>query len=237
MGGWAGGTRAGRPAVVSHAPLCGARAALPSAAPMGCGGARRGTVGRGRGGKFTLKLLQPRTTDTMFLPMSCTSPFTVAMTKTPALLLSPLPPFLQAAGGGQAGARSAVTPARPGARSRWAKTPLTACRLQPHPGHACMCSCALCRPPALPVHAAGAQQLPGDTPGLLLLDEREQVADRLLHDAGRLDDLRRAGTERGGSSAETCRQAGTERGGSSAETRRQAGTEEAGTSAAMCQGQ
>mmetsp|Transcript_15025 Transcript_15025/g.26111 ORF Transcript_15025/g.26111 Transcript_15025/m.26111 type:complete len:233 (+) Transcript_15025:1816-2514(+) len=38
---------------------------------------------------ITLKLLQPSTTDTMFLPMSCTSPLTVAMTNTPALLLSP----------------------------------------------------------------------------------------------------------------------------------------------------
>mmetsp|Transcript_4916 Transcript_4916/g.12722 ORF Transcript_4916/g.12722 Transcript_4916/m.12722 type:complete len:214 (+) Transcript_4916:1353-1994(+) len=31
----------------------------------------------------TLKLLHPRTTPTMFLPMSCTSPFTVAMTTVP----------------------------------------------------------------------------------------------------------------------------------------------------------
>lgn len=34
---------------------------------------------------MTLKLLQPSTTLTMFLPMSCTSPLTVASTMTPAL--------------------------------------------------------------------------------------------------------------------------------------------------------
>ena len=41
---------------------------------------------------YTLKLLQPKTTPTMFLPMSCTSPLTVAMMTTPALLFW-LPPF------------------------------------------------------------------------------------------------------------------------------------------------
>ena len=35
---------------------------------------------------ITLKLLQPSTTPTMFLPMSCTSPFTVASTMVPANL-------------------------------------------------------------------------------------------------------------------------------------------------------
>lgn len=39
----------------------------------------------------TLKLLQPSTTPTMFLPMSCTSPLTVAMMITPALS-SPVAP-------------------------------------------------------------------------------------------------------------------------------------------------
>ena len=42
---------------------------------------------------ITLKLLQPSTTATMFLPMSCTSPLTVAMRNTPALDASPLPPL------------------------------------------------------------------------------------------------------------------------------------------------
>ena len=35
----------------------------------------------------TLKLLHPSTTPTMFFPMSCTSPLTVASTMTPALSL------------------------------------------------------------------------------------------------------------------------------------------------------
>ena len=39
----------------------------------------------------TLKLLQPNTTATMFLPMSCTSPFTVAIKKVPAVDASVLP--------------------------------------------------------------------------------------------------------------------------------------------------
>mmetsp|Transcript_10025 Transcript_10025/g.25467 ORF Transcript_10025/g.25467 Transcript_10025/m.25467 type:complete len:218 (-) Transcript_10025:200-853(-) len=37
---------------------------------------------------ITLKLLHPSTTDTMFLPMSCTSPLTVAITITPAFSAS-----------------------------------------------------------------------------------------------------------------------------------------------------
>mmetsp|Transcript_656 Transcript_656/g.1782 ORF Transcript_656/g.1782 Transcript_656/m.1782 type:complete len:323 (+) Transcript_656:1287-2255(+) len=41
----------------------------------------------------TLKLLQPSTTPTMFLPMSCTSPLTVAMRKMPACEFSPLVPL------------------------------------------------------------------------------------------------------------------------------------------------
>eukprot|EP00882_Tetradesmus_deserticola_P032291 GHRQ01036590.1.p1 GENE.GHRQ01036590.1~~GHRQ01036590.1.p1 ORF type:complete len:132 (+),score=10.57 GHRQ01036590.1:143-538(+) len=45
---------------------------------------------------LTLKLLQPSTTATMFLPMSCTSPLTVAMTNTPALLSTDMsPPILR----------------------------------------------------------------------------------------------------------------------------------------------
>ena len=42
---------------------------------------------------ITLKLLHPSTTATMFLPMSCTSPLTVAMRNTPAFAASPVPPF------------------------------------------------------------------------------------------------------------------------------------------------
>jgi hypothetical protein len=41
----------------------------------------------------TLKLLQPSTTATMFLPMSCTSPFTVAIKNVPACELSVLVPL------------------------------------------------------------------------------------------------------------------------------------------------
>ncbi|KAG0891389.1 hypothetical protein G6F32_017511 [Rhizopus arrhizus] len=42
----------------------------------------------------TSKLLHCRTTDTMFLPMSCTSPYTVAMIMRPLLLAeSPLRAF------------------------------------------------------------------------------------------------------------------------------------------------
>mmetsp|Transcript_36938 Transcript_36938/g.59360 ORF Transcript_36938/g.59360 Transcript_36938/m.59360 type:complete len:259 (-) Transcript_36938:1212-1988(-) len=42
---------------------------------------------------ITLKLLQPSTTATMFLPMSWTSPLTVAIRNTPALVASPVPPL------------------------------------------------------------------------------------------------------------------------------------------------